>query len=291
MRNVEHWVRAAQRHEKLRVYRCTGNVNTINQFLAPYYIVRDGELKIRTTLGGEMTKAMLDAPAHRRFGLVQQAHSLNDHGIGIEKGDILILNYHDNTLFAAICGSVDNYREILFGLGYNYLAPESRSSTDTASTVASHHSENAEKESAIFAEWWEKNGQDYTDGTLKVTVKVPESTLYFGTMGNRDELAERLKFINKEYNCPEPERVEVKFDPEAIGQLAPENDPVFEADKRDLMIYEAINKANEGGIFAAWNCYQVLNRNHGVSKEEFATKVKFLEMGLWSRFKFWLARN
>lgn len=292
MRNVEHWARAVdRRHDVLRVFTFTGNINTANQFLAPFYIARNGILNVRLNLSGEPTKAMLAARSEVRFGLIQQKHAFDDQEIRLERGDKIIVDIHSNLLYGVICGSVP-YRDVMYGLGYVFRGLESRSEKKICTSGVAQF-ERRDMEERMYQDWWAAHGQDYTDG--KYTLDVGQGAVYFTSIYPRDlpDIKKRASFLvyqPTEEIYQDPERVECKFDPEAVGQLAPNKDLV-EGDNRDLMIYKAINKANEGGIFAAWGCFQALKHNHGVTKEEFAAKVKFLEMGLWSRFKFWLARN
>uniref|UniRef100_A0AAU8KZ70 Uncharacterized protein n=1 Tax=Serratia phage Kevin TaxID=3161161 RepID=A0AAU8KZ70_9CAUD len=288
MRNVEQWMRTVDRRETLRVYTFTGNINTANQFLAPYYIIRNGILNVRLTLSGEPSEAMLKARADVRFGLVQQQHSFNNLEISLEKGDMLIVDARTDLLYGVICASV-SYRDVMYGLGYVFKGVESRSSGKLLSTSIQAQFERRDMEERMYQDWWAAHGQEYTDGTY--TLSIGEGAVYFSSIYPTDlpAIKKRSSFLKALEVDGVEDKVECKFDPERIGTLAADADS--KAEDRDVAIYQAINKADEGGFFDAWNCFRAVQRRHGVTKEEFAAKVKFLEMGLWSRFKFWLARN
>lgn len=309
MRNVEHWSRTVDRDVVLRVYKFTGNINTANQFLAPFYIIRNGKLGVRTTLSGEPTKAMLDADSLVRYGLTQQQFSFDDYELTLEKGDVLVFDAETDLLYSVIC-STTPYREVLFGLGYNYAGEESRDGKARVVSFSKTACAKRDVEEQFYQAWWVAHGNEYTQGTY--SLEVERGSVYMASIFTKDlpDIQRRTYFLKTKsvFAKSEDQGRSVKFDPTAAGtlsavyeeiqagELARAGTALFgdkqkaDAD-RNVFILQEINKAADGNVFDAWGCYQKLNHYHDVSKEEFAAKVKFLEFGLWKRFKFWLARN
>lgn len=289
MRNVEHWVKSVDKSDVLRVYRYTGSLNTINQFLSPFYILLKGILGVRYTLQGGPTQAILDTTHKTRLRLTNHQMGFDYLEITLHKGDVVVIDQNTGLLHSVICSKTP-YRDVLFGLGYTYYAEESRDGTHTANSTSEKYANKFDQESHIHQLWWDKHGEAYTKGTLQI--KIEKGSVY--VTANHEKI-EEFKFL---YSDPDPVLVPVDtkvVQPTDFGIVDDTPKPVInkglEGVERDNFILDNIKLAAKGNITDAINCYTQLHVWYKVTPEEFMAKVKFLDLNIWQRLKFWFARN